>query len=427
MHTPSRIATDTIMADPHARLALDIIAELHRAGYVSYLAGGCVRDALLGKRPKDYDVATSARPEQIREVFGHKRTLPIGVAFGVMCVLPARRGEQEPVEVATFRSDGNYSDGRRPDRVHFSSPELDAQRRDFTINGLFFDPAAGEVYDFVGGVEDLGARLIRAIGDPVARFAEDRLRLLRAVRFATTYGFELEPSTFAAVVEHAGEVTVCSGERIGAEMRRLLKSRYADRGLQLLLQTELAGRVLPGIAERLAEPSVRRAVCNHLQHEMSGEFAARLALVALAEGDGGAAAVHRLARHWKLSNDEVAAAEQALKDLPELLRAEQLSWSQLQPRLVTRYVETAVAVARAVAGENAEQRSAMEVVEARLRLPPEELDPAPLLSGQDLIAMGLRPGPKFKQWLAAVRAFQLDGELDSAESARRWVREQITE
>ena len=173
--------------------AVDVVTRLREGGYEALWAGGCVRDRLLGREPKDYDVATSARPEQVRELVGKRRTLAIGAAFGVIAVL-AERG-QAPIEVATFRTDGVYRDGRHPESVAFSDAEHDAQRRDFTINGLFFDPLTEQVVDYVGGQADLSAGIVRAIGDPARRFTEDKLRLLRAVRFATTFGFAIEPVT----------------------------------------------------------------------------------------------------------------------------------------------------------------------------------------------------------------------------------------
>ena len=185
----------TAEIDPNAQreFAKDLVVQLRAAGYVAYWAGGCVRDALLGRVPKDYDVATSARPGEIRALFGQKRTLAIGEAFGVITVLGRRPAGT--IEVATFRQDAAYSDGRHPDAVLFSTPEQDAWRRDFTINGLFYDPVADCVLDFVGGQDDLREGLIRAIGQPRERFAEDKLRLLRAVRFAVRYGFQIETAT----------------------------------------------------------------------------------------------------------------------------------------------------------------------------------------------------------------------------------------
>ena len=207
------------MLDPALtrQFALDVVAKLRAAGHQALWAGGCVRDQLMGKTPKDYDVATDAQPERIREVFGQRRTLAIGAAFGVITVLGPKDAGQ--IEVATFRRDLGYSDGRRPDAVAFTSAEEDAKRRDLTINGIFFDPVAEQYLDFVGGQEDLKNHVIRAIGNPHERFAEDKLRMLRAVRFAAMFDFSLDAATKAAVQAMAGEINVVSAERIAAEMR----------------------------------------------------------------------------------------------------------------------------------------------------------------------------------------------------------------
>ena len=195
--------------------ALEIAKRLRTAGFESLWAGGCVRDELLGIPPKDYDIATSATPDQIRDLFGRRRTLPIGAAFGVVTVLGPRTAGQ--IEVATFRTDAAYSDGRHPDSVSFTTAEHDAQRRDFTINGLFYDPIAETVVDYVGGQNDLNLRTIRAIGDPRLRIGEDKLRMLRAIRFAAAFDFTIDPATFAAIQQMAGEILTVSAERIGME------------------------------------------------------------------------------------------------------------------------------------------------------------------------------------------------------------------
>ncbi len=220
------------------------------------MAGGCVRDALLGKHPKDYDVATDATPDAVRHVFGRSRTLAFGASFGVIGVLPPRHVQpspqqqsgqhpQQPTEVATFRSDGFYSDGRRPDSVHFGDAKHDALRRDFTINGLFFDPHDDRVIDYVGGQDDLESGILRTIGDPLARFGEDKLRMLRAVRFATTLGFSLESSTLQAILEHADDIRMVSAERVGSEMRRVLLAEPAVTGLRHLMACGLDRAVMP--------------------------------------------------------------------------------------------------------------------------------------------------------------------------------------
>jgi poly(A) polymerase len=215
--------------------ALDIVRRLRQAGFQALWAGGCVRDQLLNLPPKDYDVATDATPEQIRSIFGRRRTLAIGQSFGVIVVLGPKSAGQ--VDVATFRQDAAYSDGRHPDSVTFSSAPEDAERRDFTINGLFYDPLAEQVIDYVGGQQDIERRLIRAIGDPFQRFAEDKLRMLRAVRFATVFGFQIEAATLDAIRQLSRQLVIVSAERIAAELRRILQAAWAAAGIELLDQS----------------------------------------------------------------------------------------------------------------------------------------------------------------------------------------------
>src|SRR5438876_9932296 len=210
------------------KTAREIVTRLRAAGHIAYFAGGCVRDIARHQTPKDFDIATDARPEAVQEIFA--RTYAVGAHFGVIVVL--ENGFQ--FEVATFRSDDAYVDGRRPSAVHFSSPEEDAKRRDFTINGMFYDPVTDEVIDFVGGRADLDGKIIRAIGDPAQRFAEDRLRILRAVRFATVLGFEIEPLTWDAVVARAPSINEISAERIREELVRIFMSPKRVRGWDLL-------------------------------------------------------------------------------------------------------------------------------------------------------------------------------------------------
>ncbi|MGH7200793.1 MAG: CCA tRNA nucleotidyltransferase, partial [Planctomycetaceae bacterium] len=205
-------------SNPQHEFALEVVRRLREAGHQALWAGGCVRDLLLGREPQDYDVATDAVPETVRDLFGRRRTLAVGASFGVIIV----RGPQSEVEVATFRTDLGYSDGRRPDAVAFSTPQEDAQRRDFTINGMFYDPIAERIIDYVGGEEDLKRRIIRAIGRPEDRMAEDKLRMLRAVRFAARFDFAIDPATLTAIQQQARELVIVSAERIAAEMRHIL-------------------------------------------------------------------------------------------------------------------------------------------------------------------------------------------------------------
>ena len=258
--------------------------------------------------PKDYDVATSAEPAQVREVFGRRRTIPVGAAFGVITVLGGKG--RDPIEVATFRSDGRYLDGRRPESVEFTDAEHDALRRDFTINGLFFDPVDERVIDYVGGREDLSRKLVRAIGDPRERFTEDKLRLLRAVRFAATFDFEIEAETLRAVREMADQIEVVSAERIGAELRQVLSHPHAARGLALLAETGLLGHLLPEIAPWAEAADARwAAVLDRLDRLGGAPLAAALAAVLL-EADG--ANVPALGRRLRFTNKE--AADRGLDD-----------------------------------------------------------------------------------------------------------------
>src|SRR6185295_1585440 len=227
--------------------ALEIAQKLRAAGFEALWAGGCVRDELLGLTPKDYDVATSAKPEQIRDLFGRRRTLPIGASFGVITVLGPREAGQ--IEVATFRTDAAYSDGRHPDSVTFTTAEHDAQRRDFTINGLFYDPIAQQVVDYVGGQQDLKAKILRAIGDPRLRLSEDKLRMLRAVRFAAAFNFAIDPDTLTAIQDMAPEINTVSAERIGIEIRRMLIDPNRASALKLLREANLLVQVLPEVAD----------------------------------------------------------------------------------------------------------------------------------------------------------------------------------
>ncbi|MEI8197059.1 MAG: CCA tRNA nucleotidyltransferase, partial [Phycisphaerae bacterium] len=219
--------------------ATTIVRRLQQAGHTAYFAGGCVRDQLLGRTPADFDVATSAHPEQVMTLFG--RAQQVGVSFGVVLV----RQKHQTVEVATFRTDGQYSDGRRPDNVQFTTAEVDAQRRDFTCNGLFFDPIAHQLHDFVGGQADIQARILRAIGRPEQRFAEDYLRMLRAPRFAAKLGFEIEPVTLQAIRIGAPNIRLISKERIGEELRMMLAHPARVRAAELLVATGLLAQIWP--------------------------------------------------------------------------------------------------------------------------------------------------------------------------------------
>jgi tRNA nucleotidyltransferase/poly(A) polymerase len=395
--------------------AVQIVQRLQQAGFEAVWAGGCVRDMLLGLKPKDYDVATSALPEQIRDLFGHRQTLAIGASFGVITVLGPKSAGQ--VEVATFRQDAEYSDGRRPDSVHFSTAELDAQRRDFTINGMFYDPVQDVVLDFVDGRRDIDERVIRAIGNPEERIAEDKLRMLRAVRFAATYQFHLDEETAAAIRRHAVEINLVSGERIGQELRRMLGNSTRRVAAELLQETELLEQLVDHGKLLTANRANWKTRLRWLEKLKSPRFepAVVVLLGPLLKEQG----IGAVAERWKLSVAERKTIQWIDEHWLQLTRAASLPWSQIQPLLAHPDAPLALDLAEAAAGH---EQIGLVVCRQRLAWPREQLDPPPLLDGNDLRGLGLKPGPEFARLLAGVRAAQLDGELGDREAALEWVR-----
>lgn len=389
--------------------AVGVVQRLQAAGHTALFAGGCVRDELLGLTPLDYDIATSATPEQVQRLF--RRTVAVGAAFGVVEVLGPKdaAGNWLKVQVATFRSDGTYTDGRRPDAVTFSSPEEDAARRDFTVNGLFADPVAGTVLDFVGGRADLGAKVLRAIGDPVARFTEDKLRLLRAVRMSARFGLTIEPATLAAIKRMAPQITVVSAERTADELRKLLAHPNRAHGLTLLAETGLLPAVLP---EAAAGRLVGRTRVLKVLPPTAGFTTAFAAL-----HDGLMPKVMAdVCRRLKLSNDEADRVGWLVANRRALATAPTMRPSELYPLLVHPGIGELLALHRADA--TGAETGHVDYCERLLReKSPAELNPRPLLTGDDLQAAGFKPGPKFKPALAAVRAAQLDGAVTTREQA----------
>ncbi|QDS92899.1 tRNA nucleotidyltransferase/poly(A) polymerase [Roseimaritima multifibrata] len=417
-----------IRRDESSAHAFAVLEKLATAGHTAFLAGGCVRDALLGIHPKDFDIATDATPTRVQKIFGKGRTLAIGASFGVINVLPDKGSLCQPVEVATFRSDGTYSDGRRPDSVHFGDPEQDALRRDFTINGIFYDPLADKVIDFVGGQADLQEQVIRAIGDADQRFAEDKLRMLRAVRFASLLQFRLQPATAQAVRQFAPQIDQVSGERIGAEMRRMLASPRANHAIKALEELELAPHLLPTAAR---SGQVSQEWLTWLQARRNPDTATAIAMLGIPDRHAydqnqTASIIQQLFHTWKLSTHERDAALFAASNYSHFAQADKLPWSTVQPLLVHRDSKTALEVAAASLRATDElsgiKGEGIRFVEQRLSWPQEQLDPPPLIDGQTLKKLGLRPGPRFREILQAVRAAQLDEELNSPEAACEWMR-----
>jgi poly(A) polymerase len=390
--------------------AIDVVRRLHEAGYTAYWAGGCVRDELLGIPPDDYDIACDAAPVEVQKLF--PRTVAVGASFGVVEVLGPRHddGHWIKVQVATFRSDGAYTDGRHPDGVVFSTPEDDAHRRDFTINGLFYDPLREEIHDYVGGREDLKRKLLRAIGDPFARFAEDKLRILRAVRMATRFDLRIDEATFEAANCLAPEITVVSPERIADELRKLLVHPNRGRGVTTLSSLSLAGPVLPEIASTIdGAARLAAALPAHASFELS--FAAIHAVLTPLQ-------VRTAARRLRLSNDEVHRIEWLVAMQSALLNAWALPKSVLYPILTHPGIDDLLALHEAKGAVEGITLTALEHVRTILAGTPREvLDPPPLITGDDLTRRGWLPGPMYKQVLKTVRDRQLDGRVSTAKDA----------
>jgi poly(A) polymerase len=400
-----------VLPEEQRRFAAEVVRRLRQAGFEAYWAGGCVRDRLLGRTPKDYDVATNATPPQIRRLFGRRRTLAIGAAFGVITVIGPKRAGQ--VEVTTFRQDAAYSDGRHPDQVTFSSAEADASRRDFTINGLFYDPIQPRVIDFVGGQEDLARGIVRAIGEPRQRFAEDKLRMLRAVRFSATFGFPLEADTLAAIRQMVGQITVVSPERIAMEMRRMLVEPRRAEAVRLMLDAGLAAALLPEIVP--GDDTQRRRLDSALAAlERLSEPGFPLALGTLLHELVDPAAARRVCRRWRLSNRETARVVWLVAHHAALEGARSIRFSALQPILVAEGIGDLLALCDAASPGSSDDAAYCRTV---LQRPREQLDPPLLLGGDDLLTHGVPSGPQYRTLLARVRDAQLDGEIHTKAEA----------
>lgn len=411
------------MTDQQREFATDVVRRLREAGYVALFAGGCVRDLLLNRPAKDYDVATTATPDQVRQLFGQRRTLAVGASFGVIIVLgPPRTGVQ--VEVATFRREGDYSDGRRPDHVEFCSPEEDARRRDFTINGMFYDPVDSRVLDYVGGERDLGAGLIRAIGEPHDRMREDKLRMLRAIRFAATLDFQLDRTTFDAVRDMADQLTVVSAERIAQELKKMLVDGHRRRAMTLCLEAGLLDVVFPEftkpaddvggtIATGDAPPTPSAGFEHALQMlHLLQEPHFELALAALLHALPAEPTVRAICLRLKLSNEEKDRVTWLVAQQDALREAASFSLAKLKRALSHPYHADQLRLlhVKLLAG-GIDPQPVLFCEEFLTRTPLEEINPPPFVTGDDLIRLGLTPGPQFKALLDRIRDAQLNGEL----------------
>lgn len=404
--------------------AEEVTAKLADAGYEAFFAGGCVRDMLMRIEPKDYDIATNATPQTVQSLFG--KTYEVGAQFGVVVVL--HRGHQ--FEVATFREDSEYSDGRHPDAVKFGDAQADVMRRDFTINGMLYDPGKRKVIDYVNGQKDLKAKVVRCIGEPRERLSEDKLRMLRAVRFATRLGFEIEPATQSAVRELAAQVLVVSQERIRTELEQTLTSNAPGRGVAALLELGLLRQVLPELdamaSERMAtETLLEHAICV-LEALNRQDF--DLALAALLHCTGGpdeeagiqesARLASVAARRLKCSNAERSCIAWLVLNQNALADPADRSLSYLKRLFAHPECGKLMALFEAKARVGcASKRDYDYVKRLRSKLGPEEIKPEPLLTGTDLIEMGLKPSELFSVVLDRVYDAQLDGELQDRQAA----------
>ncbi|MGD0206827.1 MAG: CCA tRNA nucleotidyltransferase [Verrucomicrobiota bacterium] len=450
------------MIQPSRATAVEIVHRLQTAGFSAFWVGGCVRDVLLGREPGDYDIATSARPEQVEKLF--KRTVAVGRKFGVMVVVEHGR----PFQVATFRAEADYRDGRHPEQVTFGDAQADAQRRDFTVNGLFYDPVAEKLHDWVGGEKDLRAKIIRTIGSPGERFAEDHLRLLRAVRFAAQLGFEIEPQTFAAVRTLAPKIELISAERIRDELIKLFSPPHAARGLDLLLKSGLLPGVLPEVITTIAceqSPDFHPegTVFEHVRLMLekmatdpppprSGFGAASahpslpwmvilhdIAKPATAERDPATGKIHfyghekvgaalagrilQRLRFPKKQTDEIVACvrqHMQFKDVKQMRKA------TLRRLLLRKTFPLELELHRLdCLGSHGALDHYEFLVQQAAELEKQPAIRPPLLTGNDLIALGVKPGPALGALLAEIREKQLQDELKTPRQAKAWAKKRL--
>jgi poly(A) polymerase len=428
-------------------LAREVIHKLRGAGHQAYLVGGCVRDLLLGVPPKDYDISTDARPDRIMDLFPNSGR--VGAHFGVVLV----RNVFAQVEVATFRSDQEYSDGRRPDAVHFETdPARDAQRRDFTVNGLMMDPDSGEILDFVDGRADLERGVIRAIGDPEVRFREDHLRLLRAVRFAARLKFQIDPATFAAIRGNHASILKVAAERVRDELVRILTEGGARYGFELLDATGMLADILPEVAamkgvEQPPQYHPEGDVWNHtlLMLQQLDHPSPALALGVLLHDvakpptfsvadrirfnghvEEGVRMAHAVLHRLRFSRDDMEQVEALVANHMKFKDAGRMKESTLKRFLRLPKFEEHLELHRLDCSSSNRNLESYELVKRKLgEFPDEHLKPPPLLTGVDLIAEGYAPGPRFAEILTAVEDAQLEGQLRTSGDAMQLVRERF--
>jgi poly(A) polymerase len=447
---------------PPRATAVEIVRHLQSAGFSAFWVGGCVRDFLLGREPGDYDIATSARPEEIEKLF--KRTVAVGKKFGVLVVLEG--GHQ--FQVATYRAEADYRDGRHPEQITFGDAEADAQRRDFTVNGLFYDPIVEKLHDWVGGERDLRAKIIRTIGGPEERFAEDHLRLLRAVRFAAQLGFEIEPQTFAAIKRLAPKIELISAERVRDELIKLFSPPHAARGLVLLLKSGLLPGVLPELVATIAcEQSpdfhpegtvfehtrlMLEKMATNPPSPRSGFGAASahpslpwmvilhdIAKPATAELDPatgkihfyghekiGAALAERILTRLRFPKKQIEEIVTCVRQHMQFKDVKQMRKATLRRLLMRETFPLELELHRLdCLGSHGDLEHYEFLMAQAAELEQQPAIRPPLLTGNDLIVLGVKPGPAMGALLTEIREKQLQDELKTARAARAWVKKRL--
>lgn len=408
---------------------MDVVRRLRKEGHEALWAGGCVRDQLLGKLPKDYDVASTATPDEVIQIFGRRRTVAVGASFGVVMVLGADKAAGQ-IEVATFRSDGEYLDGRRPSSVSFCRPEEDAKRRDFTINGIFFDPLEETIIDYVGGLDDLAARIVRAIGDPVARFTEDKLRMLRAVRFTATFGFALDAATAAAVHQLRHQICQVSEERVTQELKRMLSHSSRRFSFRLLHESGLLAEILPELFGT-DDSAVVSTVGQPLNFLESDEFETALMLVLLPLRQTNVSGkstvkIESVCRRLKLSNEETDCICWLAESLSILDGIRVRPLHVVKPLLAHPNSERLLHAAAAIAASESRQADDVQFCRDYLSvINRQNMCPAPFVNGQDLMALNVPQGPEFRVLLTTIRNEQLDEILTTRTAALERLRELV--
>ena len=431
-------------------IAADIVLRLQESDFAAFWVGGCVRDFLLGREPQDFDIATDAKPEQVEELF--KKTIPVGRKFGVIIVVEG--GQQ--FQVATFRAEADYQDGRRPEKIVFANAEADASRRDFTVNGLFYDPLTRKIHDWVGGEKDLHAKIIRTIGAPEERFGEDHLRLLRAVRFAAQLNFEIEPQTFTAIQKLAPKIKLISAERVRDELLKLFRPSHAGRGLVLLRNSGLLEHILPELTATIVceqspdfhpEGSVFNHICLMLEklpadageslpwavllHDIAKPVTAeREAITGKIHFYGhekvGADMAEAILQRLRFPNKQTEEIVEAVRHHMQFKDVKQMRKATLRRLLLRETFPLELALHRLdCLGSNGDLEHYNFVAEAATELEKQPAIRPPLLTGNDLIMLGVKPGKELGTLLNEIREQQLQDELKTPAEAMAWVKKKL--